>query len=338
MAGTRPTFALPKAQDDKVGLVWPRFGPAIAWKGDAMTTCALIVLAMLGDANRLGAGDHRRELAVDGRDRDYLIHVPRKRAPAAGWPIVLIYHGGGTNADLMMRVCGMNDKADEAGFLAVYPNGTGRVSRVLTFNAGNCCGVAQRDGVDDVKFTHAVLDDLRRLLAVDRKRIYATGMSNGAIMAYRVASEMADRIAAIAPVAGPMGTRTCSPSQPVPVCHFHGTADAFAPYKGGKGTRSLTKTDFFSVDHSIKAWVRANGCRATPQIQTLRKKIEDGTSVTKFIYAGGKQGAEVVLYRIEGMGHTWPGIDSGRRFLGATTKNISANDVMWEFFQRHARR
>jgi polyhydroxybutyrate depolymerase len=303
-----------------------------------MTTCLTFALLTLAAGESLEPGDHRRELMVDGRTRNYLVHVPKIDSPPANWPVVLVYHGGGSNSEVMIRFCGMNEKADEAGFISVYPSGTGRLPRVLTYNGGNCCGRAIVDKVDDIAFTRAVLDDLEKVVVVDKKRVFATGMSNGAIMSYRVASELADRIAAIAPVAGPMGTEACSPSQPVPVCHFHGIDDAFAPYKGGNGTRSRTRTEFYSVDHSIQAWVKANGCDTTPKTEELPKQVEDGTSVTRTTYSRGKGGSEVVLYTIRGMGHTWPGRDSRARFLGATTKNVSANDVMWEFFKRHARK
>src|SRR5437016_6447484 len=115
----------------------------------------------------------------------------------------------------MVRFCGLNEKADRAGFLAVYPSGTGRLERALTWNGGNCCGYAMLNKVDDVAFTRGLLDDLAKAVLIDRKRVYATGMSNGAMMVYRLASELSDRIAAIAPVSGPMGTRTCHPKRPV---------------------------------------------------------------------------------------------------------------------------
>ena len=297
-----------------------------------------IAIAVLGaDMNALQAGDHRRTLDIDGKTRNYLVHIPKLEQPAAGWPVVLVFHGGGSNADAMVRFSGLNEKGDEAGFVTVYPNGTGRVDTMLTFNGGNCCGRAMLDKIDDVQFTRRVLDDLSKVVRVDARRVFATGMSNGAIMCYRLASEMADRIAAIAPVAGPMGTEDCSPSRPVPVCHFHGTADAYAPFQGGRGPRSITKTNFYSVEHSIQAWVKANGCDKSPKTETLPTKVTDGTEVTRRTYSGGKEGSEVVLYTITGCGHTWPGRESLAKFLGATTKNISANDVMWEFFLRHPR-
>src|SRR5262249_30593385 len=140
------------------------------------------------------------------------------------------------------------------------PQRDGPAGQGVTWNAGNCCGYAQRQNVDDVAFVRALLDDLARVVKVDAKRGYATGMSNGGVMAYRLASELSDRIAAIAPVAGPMGSATCSPRRPVPVLHFHSTDDAFAPFQGGKGEKSLTQTDFYSVEHSVRCWVKANSC------------------------------------------------------------------------------
>jgi polyhydroxybutyrate depolymerase len=116
---------------------------------------------------------------------------------------------------------------------------------------------------------------------------------------------------------------------------MHGTDDEFAPYRGGRGARSLTQTDFYSVDYSIQCWVKANGCQLPPRVEQLKPSVEDGTHVTCATYAGGKEGAEVVLYTIHGAGHTWPGRVSPFTFLGKTTANLSANEVMWEFFQRH---
>lgn len=217
----------------------------------------------------------------------------------------------------------------------VYPNGTGRLERLLTFNSGNCCGYAMNNKVDDVEFTRQLLDNLATSANIDAKRVFATGMSNGGIMAYLLASELSDRIAAIAPVAGPMGTETCNPKRPVSVIHFHGTADENAPFKGGKGEKSISGTDFYSVDHSIQAWVKANGCMEEPAVIRLPDEANDGTTITRKTYGGGKAGAEVVLVVIEGGGHTWPGQEPRLKALGKSTENISANNLMWEFFQKH---
>ncbi len=298
-------------------------------------------------AEKLTPGDHERTLTHDKLERSYLVHIPPQYDAAKPTPVVLAYHGGGTNSQTMVRFAGLNDKADEAGFIVVYPNGTGRLSMVLTFNAGNCCGSSVIDNVDDVGFTRALLDDLATVCNVDPKRVFATGISNGGMMAYRLASELSDRIAAIAPVGGPMGTKECKPKRPVSVMHFHGTEDKFAPFKGGQGDKSITRTMFYSVQHSMDRWVTADGCPKKPVVTKEPDSTDDGTRVIRHTYGPGKEGSEVVLVEIVGGGHTWPGHVPGGRlgerlvgpalknFLGPTTTDISANDMMWEFFERH---
>ena len=299
-----------------------------------MDILAAVALLLAADASPLSPGDYSRTVQVDGSERSYLVHVPPQYVADSPTPVVLAFHGGGANARNMVGFSGLNQKADQSGFIAVYPEGTGRLERMLTFNAGNCCGQAAARNVDDVAFVRHVLDDLERIANVDRRRVFATGMSNGAMMAYRLASEMSDRIAAIAPVSGPMGTKDCRPGRAVSVMHFHGDADEFAPFPGGKG-RGLSGTDFYSVDHSINAWVDANECKKSPRTTQLPDREKDGTTVKQVRYESGKEGAEVVLVVIEGGGHTWPGNESRLRFLGVSTRDISANDMMWEFFQQH---
>ena len=299
-----------------------------------MLLLGLLTLLLPANSAPLRPGDHTRTVQVDGRERQYLVHVPAKYDPEIPMPVVLAFHGGGANADNMVFFSGLSEKADEAGFIVVYPNGTGRLQRMLTFNAGNCCGFAAASNVDDVAFTRCLLDDLESVANVDRRRVYATGMSNGAMMAYRVASELSDRIAAIAPVAGPMGTSECHPARPVSVMHFHGDADEFAPFTGGKG-RGPSGTDFYSVQHSIDTWVAVNGCRATPTTTPLPDREDDGTVVRKVCYDSGEEGAEVVIVVIERGGHTWPGREPRMQSLGVSTRDVSANDMMWEFFEQH---
>jgi len=221
----------------------------------------------------------------------------------------------------------------------VYPFGGGLdPGRGLTFNGGGCCGYALQNKRDDVGFTRTLLDDLASVANVDTNRVFATGLSNGGIMAYYLASELSDRIAAIAPIGGPLMMDACRPRRAVSVMHFHGTADEFAPFKGGFGKGPLGRagiTEFRSVDHSIQNWVKANGCDAKPEIVALPDKANDGMRVTRKTWSGGKDGSEVVLIEIEGGGHTWPGMEPPVAMLGKSTKDISANDLMWDFFQKH---
>lgn len=299
-----------------------------------MHVLAILLMLLAGEAAPLEPGDHSRTLELDGHERTYLVHVPPQYDPAHPTSVVLAFHGGGANAATMVAFSGLSEKADKAGFIAVYPEGSGRLSRMLTFNAGNCCGHAAARDIDDIDFTRRILDDLERVVNVDRRRVFATGMSNGGMMAYRLASELSDRIAAIAPISGPMGTNECRPGRAVSVMHFHGDADEFAPFQGGRG-RGLSGTDFYSVQHSIEAWVAANGCQPGPVTKHLPDHADDGTTAREVRYSAGKDGAEVVLVVIEGGGHTWPGREPRLRSLGRSTRDLSANDMMWEFFQHH---
>ncbi len=292
-------------------------------------------------SNRLAPGDHTRKLQFGDRDRRYLIHIPKSYNPSKPTPVVLVFHGGGGNPEGMVRLAGMNTKSDQAGFIVVYPFGTGQMAdSLLSFNGGECCGYAMQNKVDDVGFTRALLDDLAGVVNVDADRVFATGLSNGGIMSHYLASELSDRIAAIAPVGGPLMMEKPRNKRPVPVMHFHGTKDEFAPYEGGYGKGFLGRngiTSFRSVDHTVQSWIKANGCRNEPQIVALPDKTNDGTKVTRYTWTGGKEGSEVVLIKIEGGGHTWPGQEPILPRFGESTKDISANDLMWAFFQQHSR-
>ena len=283
----------------------------------------------------LNSGDHRRTLFHDNRERTYLVHVPAEYDGSRPWPVVFAFHGGATDAAAMSRFCGLTGKADRAGFIVVYPNGTGRREHLLTWNAGTCCGYAMWNNVDDVGFIGAVIDQLARETNIDLRRVYATGMSNGAMLAYRLAAELSERIAAIAAIAGPMATETCSPSRPVPIIHFHGTADEFAPFEGGIGARSIAHVYKHSVEYTIGKWLVANDCPPEPSVERLPLIEDDNMPVVKKVYGPGRDGAEIELYIIENGGHTWPGLPPRVAFLGPCTRNISANDLLWDFFQRH---
>jgi polyhydroxybutyrate depolymerase len=277
-----------------------------------------------------------RSLVVGGLQRTYVVHLPKGHDPGTPLPVVLALHGATMNGPMMAWFSDLNRKADAAGFIAVYPNGTGTHS-TFTWNGGNCCGSAMQNRVDDVAFIDALLGDLMQAYAVDAHRVYATGMSNGAGMAYRLAAELSERIAAIAPVSGSVGTEIGQPKCPVSVLHFHGTNDEYIPFAGGRGKRSFFGTNHRSVEESIRMWVKANGCDEAPKIDVLSES-DDGMRVTRQTYGGGRDGAEVVLVLVEGGGHTWPGRRSPTKILGRSTLNVSANDLMWQFFQRHERK
>src|SRR5262249_2956371 len=157
-------------------------------------------------------------IASGGAMRSVNVHVPASYDPSQPMALVLNFHGYSSNAQQEDLLSQMSAKADAAGFIAIHPEGTQN-----SWNAGACCGVAAQTGVDDVAFTKAILDEAASKLCVDAKRVFVTGMSNGGFMSNRLGCELADRVAAIAPVAGVVGITTCTPSRPMPVIHFHGT-------------------------------------------------------------------------------------------------------------------
>lgn len=292
----------------------------------------------------IAPGDHTRTLNFGGLKRSYIIHIPAHVMGLGKLPVVLVFHGGGSNAIDWEKFCGFNETAEKNNFIVVYPNGTGRIKgyedKVLGWNGGpHEPGGDHPDlqKIDDVGFTRALLDDLSAVLPVDKKRVYATGMSMGAIMVYRLGSELSDRIAAIATIAGSMGTDSCRPIRAVPVMDFHGTADPGVPFEGGKGKIDPSGAIYYSAEFSVQSWVKADGCNKIPTIDTLPAVVNDSTVVVRKKYTAGKNGAEIIQYVIIGGGHTWPGIPPGpgMEILGRTTKSIQANDLIWEFFKKH---
>lgn len=290
----------------------------------------ILVTACTVAASLLPPGDHLRELRVGNQIRSYFIHIPPMYDSRRSTPVVLALHSAMMNGAAMARFCGLNEKADQSGFVAVYPNGTGSTPFFLYWDAGGVRGRVS----DDVSYVAKLLDDLATVVNVDSRRIFATGMSNGAMMCYRLAAELSERIAAIAPVAGTMAIEQCQPNRPVSILHFHGTKDGLVLF-GGPDERTPKNIKFLSVDETMRAWVKINGCPQTPEVAELHRLSDDGTAVRRKGHGPGKDNSEVVLYVIEGGGHTWPGRDPRLRLLGKSTREISANDLMWEFFQKH---
>jgi len=297
-----------------------------------MNTLLLLTSFCLAQPYPLGPGDHTRTLMMGAQKRTYLVHIPQGYDPKKPAPVVLALHGAAMNGSMMVGFTGLNKKSDEAGFIVVYPSGTG-IGPFLRWNAGGFKGKMAEGRADDVAFIGTLLDDLGTVVKVDEKRVYACGMSNGGMMCYRLAAELSDRIAAIAPVAGTIAIDESKPKRPVPVIHFHGMKDTFVPFEVAKGkTPSFMKLK--GVEESIQTWVKLNGCEEKPNTDVLSKD-GDEMKVTRSVYGGGKNGAEVVLVVIEDGGHTWPGQQPPVGFIGKSAKNLSANDFMWEFFQKH---
>jgi polyhydroxybutyrate depolymerase len=248
-------------------------------------------------------GDYRFSFVHDGITREYLVHVPGSYK-GGRTPMLVALHGGGGDADFQAddSKYKLISKSESAGFIAVFPNGYSRLGGVLaTWNAGACCGAAQKNNVDDVGFLREVIQRVERQANIDRSRVFMTGMSNGALMSWRMACEASDLVRGIAPVEGTDNTAHCTPSRPVPVIEFHSLDDDHIPISGGKGVSALTDTEFASVPATQAKWVQLN--RADPNA----KRVLTVAGAHCDLHAAKPGGALVELCLTDTGGHSWPG-------------------------------
>lgn len=303
---------------------------------------ALLLCAFLHAAEnqRLKSGTEEFRLEHDGLKRTYLLHIPPQYDGTKELPLVMFFHGGFGTAKHASEHYNWNEKSDAEGFLMVYANGTGTFQ---TWNAAHGCGSAFRNKIDDVGFVKALVEEVRSKVKVDPKRIYATGMSNGAMLTYRLGAELPQLFAAIAPVAGSIGgkesptateKRIPEPANPVAAIIVHGKADQNVRYEGGQsGGVEKSRVDL-SIADAVKFWTKVNACAATPQ----REELQNG-AVIKEAYAS-TTGADVVLYTVVNGGHAWPGGKKTRAIGGydAASQSLDATAIIWEFFKAHPKK
>ncbi|MBM4384205.1 MAG: hypothetical protein FJ091_12685 [Deltaproteobacteria bacterium] len=310
--------------------------------------------APIAAKERLAPGDHSRAFPHQRLARSYVLHLPPAAAKGSALPLVLAFHGGGGNAEGFQAYAGLDAVADRAGFAVAYPNGTGpasknpnlpippRLRRLFTWNAGRCCAWAMENKAADVGFAKRVIEDAAERAPIDRARVFATGHSNGAMMAYRLAAEAADVVAAIAPVAGAMNLRSeFAPSRPVPVLHIHSVHDPRALFAGGNNKSITGQTIHHEpVVAGLQAWEKRNGCSG-PGKELARKTApaRNGDGEHTAIRIAGKcpTAAPVELWKLERAGHGWPGDNPGplgEALMGPHTNVISAAEEAWSFFAR----
>ena len=301
------------------------------------------------------AGTYGFNLTFGGLHRSYLLHVPPAASAGEPLPLVLNLHGATQNDWLEEATSGMNSSADENGYLVAYPDGT-RISKVLTpdpiarqeqygWNAGRCCGLPVTRHIDDVGFLLKVIADIASRTPVDLRRVYVTGISNGGMMAYTMASKASDHIAAISSVSGQVELPTIHPTRPVPTMEFHSVDDPIALWSGSPNRNPLL---VLSAMEGIDQWVKADGCNPTPHdsptIVGAAGSISAGETATLVAYTRCRGGVEVALWRFTGSGHVWPGslLNTGPPStwvlagVGRGIVLVDADEAMWQFFQRYS--
>lgn len=275
-------------------------------------------------------------LEVDGITRSYHLHVPPALGPAPA-PLVVVFHGGGGTGPATERLTRFTALADREGFLVAFPEGIEK-----NWNDGRefTSSRAHRDHVDDVAFVTALIDAIGRAHAVDPRRVYATGISNGGIFSHYLAARLSARIAAIAAVVGGIADPPeawLRPDQPVSVLMLQGTRDPLVPYHGG--TVAFGRGKIIDTEEAARRWAALNGGRE-PVREPLPGDGKDRCGGLRTIYAGGRDGSEVMLVRLDGGGHTWPG---GAQYLpelliGRVCRDFDATALIWEFFKAHPKR
>ncbi len=276
--------------------------------------------------------DYTRSLQFAGLMRTCYVHLPPGYDGSRAVPLVLALHGMGGDGRGMARLTHFNAIADQGGFIVAYPDG---IRRRWSFGPLPLLG-----GLDDVGFIAALIAALSSDLFIDQARVYVLGMSNGGGLVDLLICRRADLFAACAIVSATIAsvmTHICRPSRPVSVLMIHGTHDPLVPFEGGRRRRG--RQILLSAPATAQHWARLAGCVEGPVVNYLPDYAHDGTRVRYDVYSGGQDGAEVILYVIEGGGHTWPGgwAYLPERMIGKTSQQIDASLIIWDFFQRHTR-
>ncbi|MEE9612736.1 MAG: PHB depolymerase family esterase [Desulfatiglandales bacterium] len=302
---------------------------------------SLILFGLIG----MGRADVTKQSLVIGQTtRNYLISLPSTYSPKKRYPLLLVFHGGGGNAEQVLKTSDLLERAEKEKWILVSPFGSGRFDRVLTWNVGFGFGYAMRNKVDDIAFVRRLISSLKSSYSIDPDRVYATGISNGGMLCHMIAAHLSDQIAAIAPIVATAGGRAKGhtqwisppvPKQPVSVIAFNGALDKSVPAEGGlqKSTFVRKPVELWPIDRSVGFWVEHNQCNKDAAKESNEKKQYE-----RYIYGGGKDGSEVVHYIILNQGHAWPGGRKGFRAGDEPSQLISANELMFEFFKRHPKK
>ena len=284
-------------------------------------------------------------LTHDGVVRTYHVYLPSGFKTAAAPPLVIALHGGGGRGNTFDRgttLGTLSAAAEERGVVLVFPEGIDRQwcdGRFTQLEPQSACATT-----DDVGFIAALIDTMVADYGIDPQRVYATGISNGGFMSFRLALDLSTKIAAVSPVTAQLSLAVAdkTPQQPISVMLINGRADPLIPYDGGEVRlfeNRRSRGAIMATDASVAYFRTHNGCDPTPDTVALPDADpEDGTTVTISTYGGCAAGTEVVLVAVDGGGHTWPG---GKQYLGpdligVVSQELNASALILDFFLAHS--
>ncbi|HEY7470843.1 MAG TPA: PHB depolymerase family esterase [Gemmatimonadota bacterium] len=284
-----------------------------------------------------GPGDYSRTIVNGGLVRSYALHVP------AGWtagqepPLVLAFHGAQSSPANLRSTSDLDAVADRFGAVVAYPAAARGDWNTECLECGSDAVI---DEIDDLGFVSDLVDRIDADVGVDRRRVYAIGISNGALFVHYLACAAQGTVAAAASVAAtllaPEHVPACRDDRPVPIAFFLGTHDTFFPPEGRLAGNDIVHVRLLSIAESVGTWVERDGCDVVPVVTGLPDAHDDGTTVSRELYTGCDGGVEVVYYEVEGGGHTWPGSPiPGGGAVGLTSREISASEIAIRFFLDH---
>lgn len=295
---------------------------------ESLMTAVLLFFGISLSAGQSSISDSLVTVVVDGVARESHIYVPPSYQESSALPLVMSFHGSGGTPEAQRVISGLEAIAARESFIVVSPKAKyirkdGRVS----WNVNN-----DDLGVDDMKFVRSLILEVSRQFSIDSTRIYSTGFSGGGRMSSRIGCDLADLVAAIAPVAGVQFPEDCKPTSPMPIMTFHGEKDAVNHYVRNENSPHYWH---MGVDEAMRGWAGHNGC------DTIKEEAELSPEVTFVEYVNCSPGVQVVLFRMANAGHSWPGspvADGFESYGSAIVREISASEMMWSFFQGHQRK
>ena len=284
--------------------------------------------------------DEKCTLDWEGRERTYFVHLPLEHKRTARMPVLFHLHGGGGTAKNTPKLTfgAFNRLADREGFIVVYPQG---VKKQWNDGRKGDISVAHKKNIDDVGFITQIVKVLNTNYNINNNKIYTTGMSNGGFMSTRLLCERPDIFRGGAVLTAQIAVAfeaQCQPSQGVAVLVMNGTDDTIVPYNGGEVRPfkwSKSRGIVLSTDDYVAMWQNRNNCKIKEETKLLPDIKDDGTTVEVTKYSDCKERGALVLYTINGGGHTWPGGKQylGKRLIGKTSRDIVACNIIWDFFK-----
>lgn len=276
-----------------------------------------------------------------GNQRVYSLHIPDSFDGTQAAPLVVFLHGGNGNAQSAQNFTNFNEISEENGFLMLYPQAWFE-SQSNSFVWADGRGLAPDNlGIDDVGFVNSLINQLETEYNINDNKIYLCGFSNGSFLTQEIAFQDNSQFAAIGTIGGTMNQdlyNNGNPNRAIPMIYIFGTDDPLVPYDGGFVSENTNFDPVVGVETAVDFWVNNNNCQTTlPTVEVPNINDNDSSTVSIFEFTDGNQNSKIKFYRVNGGGHTWPGVPLPNQNLGNVNMDMEASKEIWEFFNQFTR-